>query len=394
MLGDPPEIRLEKMSQQEKDSLSLDFNNLDSELLKSVIDADKKSIEDGELVIDSINRGISSFSPEDLNDQIINNFSMARNILGDSLLRLLSGYNPGYLQRNIRIPEFRRELLKNIEDRLEKLKDSGILDDDGGITDKGVELASLVSYIQEIEHLRPFGFYGEKQTKKLSVYGDKSSTRHYRKGDRYRDISIRGSVNIAVRRGSRTLKIGHLRSHDRKTKGKTYVIYALDASGSMKGTKLEMCKKAGIALSFRAIEEKDEVGLMIFGSTVKVSVPPTKDFTRLLKEITRARASRDTDIAATIRKSIELFPGRKATKHLILITDAMPTAGKQPEKSTTEAVSLARQQGITLSLVGINISDKSKQLAGKMAEIGGGRLYMMKDTENLDAVVLEDYYSL
>ena len=37
------------------------------------------------------------------------------------------------------------------------------------------------------------------------------------------------------------------------------IIYGLDASGSMKGNKLKAAKKAGIALAFKAIEEKNTV---------------------------------------------------------------------------------------------------------------------------------------
>jgi len=33
-------------------------------------------------------------------------------------------------------------------------------------------------------------------------------------------------------------------------------------------------------------------------------------------------------------------------------------------------------------------------LAKKIVEIGNGRLYIIKDLENLDKIVLEDYYAL
>ena len=113
-----------------------------------------------------------------------------------------------------------------------------------------------------------------------------------------------------------------------------------------------------------------------------------------MKNIVGARASRETDLVASLRKAIELFPNENITKHLILITDALPTTGKEPEKETLQEVSIARNKGITISLIGINLNEKGKQLAEKIVELGQGKLYVVKDVENIDKVVLEDYYSV
>ena len=121
---------------------------------------------------------------------------------------------------------------------------------------------------------------------------------------------------------------------------------------------------------------------------------PTLDFTRLLKEITRIRASKDTYLVSTLRKSIEMFPNDTITKHLILLTDALPTKGDEPEKSTLEEVSAARSMGITISLIGISLDEKGKKLAEKIVEIGEGRLYIVRNLADVDQIVLEDYYSV
>ncbi|MBI2124730.1 VWA domain-containing protein, partial [Candidatus Pacearchaeota archaeon] len=139
---------------------------------------------------------------------------------------------------------------------------------------------------------------------------------------------------------------------------------------------------------------RDKVGLIVFGSEVKEIIEPTLDFTMLLKEITKIRASKETDIVSTLRKSIELFPSDKITKHLILLTDALPTKGDEPEKSTLEEVSMAKSKGITISLIGINLDEKGKKLAEKISQLGEGRLYVVRSLENVDQIVLEDYYGV
>ena len=289
--------------------------------------------------------------------------------------------------------EFQKELRFRIQKNIEKVKEEGLLGRDGEITDKGIELASLVMYFEELDKITPKGILGEKIHKKVSVYGGKEDIRNYRKSDRYRDIAIKKSTKLAIRRGHKKLQEKDLKVFERQSKGQSYIVYALDASGSMKGSKIDACKRAGIALAYKAIDEKDKVGLIVFGSEIKTIVEPTQDFPYLLKSIASAKASRETDLVATLKKSIELFPNEEITKHLILITDALPTIGKEPEKDALKEVSIARNNGITISLIGINLNEKGKKLAEKIVELGEGKLYTIKNLENIDKVVLEDYYS-
>ena len=362
-------------------------------LMRSVLENDKETIEKGKLISDSINQGLSSFTPDILYQQLVKNYSIAEHIYGPSLLKLATGYNPDYIKKNINIPEFQKELRFRIQKNIEKLKEDGLLGKNDEITDKGIELASLVMYFEELDKLVPKGILGEKIHKRASIYGAKEDTRLYKKSDRYKDIAIKKSAKLAIRRGHKELEEKDLKVHERQSRGQSYIIYALDASGSMKGAKIDACKRAGIALAYKAIDEKDKVGLIVFGSEIKTIVEPTYDFSYLLKNIAAASASRETDIVATLRKAIELFPSEGITKHLILITDALPTVGEEPEKNTLNEVSIARNKGITISLIGINLNEKGKKLAEKIVELGQGKLYIIKDVENVDSVVLEDYYS-
>ena len=372
----------------------LSFQQVEKKLMHSVLENDKETIEQGKLIRDSINQGLSSFTPDSLYQQLVKNYSMAKHIFGPSLLKLATGYNPDYIKKNINIPEFQKELKFRIQKNIEKLKEEGFLSKDSEITDKGIELASLVMYFEELDKIIPQGILGEKIYKKASIYGSKEDFRNYKKGDRYKDIAIKKSAKLAIRRSHKKLEEKDLRIYERQSRGQSYIVYALDASGSMKGSKIDACKRAGIALAYKAIDEKDKVGLIVFGSEIKTIIEPTQDFSFLLKNIAAVRASRETDIVKTLRKSIELFPNQEITKHLILITDALPTMGKEPEKETLQEVSIARNKGITISLIGINLNEKGRKLAEKIVELGEGKLYTVKNVENVDKIVLEDYYSI
>ncbi|MFC1648534.1 VWA domain-containing protein [Nanoarchaeota archaeon] len=375
--------------QEIKGSMSSDPGD---KLMHSVLQGGKDEIEHGRVIAESINQGISSFMPDTIFRNLVNNYRLAENLYGETLIRKLTGYDPRYVKKNINIPEFQNQLIENIEGSVKEMKEKGLLDKQGEVTDDAIKISSLVMYMEELDRLQLKGF-GEKRERKRHVYGEKEDIKDYTK-DRYRDLALKASVKTAIRRKHSKLAVGDLKAFERRKRGKVNVIYALDASGSMKGKKLGMAKRAGIALAYKAVQEKNDVGIIVFGSDIKKSVAPCQNFKLLLEELARIRASMETDIAKTIEKSVEMFPKRKLTKHLILITDALPTKGEEPVSETLHSVSTARAAGITISVIGIDLDADGLKLARQIAEIGQGRLYMVKDIEEMDTLVLEDYYSL
>lgn len=369
------------------------YMDFDEGLSHAIVEGNKERIQQGMLLDSSINQGMFAFNPDMMMDHLVKDFENAKKLYGETLLRIASGEDPGTLKRNIRFPEFQRQLKTKLKQKERELKDANLLDKEGNISNLGMDLASLVMYTQELNDLRAKGL-GEKKSKHKMIYGDKNNIRNYKKHDRYRDISIRSSVRAAIRHGHSGLENNDLKVFERDSKGKIYIVYALDASGSMKGKKIEVCKKAGIALAYKAIEEKDNVGLIVFGSAIEDVVYPTSDFSQFLRKITSIRAKKQTDIASTIDKAIEMFPHDNVTKHLVLLTDAVPTIGDDPGKSTVNLVEKASALGITISVIGIDLNAEGTELAKKIVEIGSGNLFVVKDLNNVDKIVLEDYYSL
>ncbi|MBN1385502.1 VWA domain-containing protein [Candidatus Woesearchaeota archaeon] len=366
---------------------------IEDKLMHSVLEGDKDKIDDGKLVSDAINFNISSFTPDIMMQGLVSNYKYAEKLYGKRILRILSGFDPDYVERNIRLPEFQKEMKQRINESLRRLKKEGIITKDNSLTRKALELASIVMYIEEIENLIPKGIVGERYNKEKDLYGEKDAIKSYHKGDRYRDIAIKASIRQAIRRSHPRLEKDDMKSYERQSKGHSYIIYALDSSGSMKGRKIEHAKKAGIALAFKAIDEGDKVGLIVFGKEVKDFVQPTDDFGKILDSITSIRPASETDLVSTIRKAVELFPSETCTKHLIFLTDALPTIGEDPHRVTLEAVSLARANGITISLIGISLDKKGKKLAEEITQLGEGRLYIVKDLEEMDSIILQDYYA-
>ena len=170
----------------------------EEKLMHSILQNDKKLIKEGKIIRDAINQGLNSLTQDIMFQQLVKNFSTAKQIYGDSLLKLISGYNPDYIKKNINIPEFQKDLKDKIEKNIEELKENEFVSNDA-ISEKGIELASLVMYFEELDNIMPKGILGEKIHKKNFIYGDKENFRDFKKSDRYKDIAIKKSAKIAIR---------------------------------------------------------------------------------------------------------------------------------------------------------------------------------------------------
>ncbi len=396
MFPDNPPKKLTLQHGEEIEELSgkLDFQFVEEKLMHAVLENDQEIIDDAKILRESMNQSLFSFIPDMMFERLVQNYKNAQQLYGERLLRFMTGYDPKYIKKNVQIPEFQRELKKKIREKIEELQEKGFINKEGEITEKGVELAAAELYVEELDKLDAHGFLGEKLNEKQAHYGTPLDTRSYQKGDRYKDIAVRRSVKTAVRRQHTHLSVEDMKIFTRQAKGKIFVIYGIDASGSMKGEKIATCKRAGVALAFKVLQEKDEVGLIVFGQRVETAIAPCADFTLLLKAMTRIHAAKETDLASCILHAVTLFPVHDdATKYLLLLTDAMPTVGDDPTQATFDAVEKAVAAGITVSLIGIQLDEKAQNFAQRIVDLGKGRLYIVQKLEELDRIVLQDYYS-
>ncbi len=364
---------------------SLASNPEEERLMRSVLEG--KEVDNGKLIRESINQGISRFNPDLIFENLVDNFRNAQKLYGKTLIREITGYNEDYLKKNLKIPEFRKILKKKIYERFKILNKEGILDKEGEITDLGYKIAALVLYMEELEDIKA----GEekKKNKITSSEGMKNEITAFSKDKRYRDIALKKSIRTAVRRNHKRLYVEDLKSYSRKKAGEREIILLLDASGSMKGKKIDSCRKAGIALAYKSFEQHDKVGLVVFSSGIQNKLKPVSDIAEILNTVARIKPSKETNIALAIATAREMF-SKKAGKHIILITDALPTSTS--EEDVLKEVSISSTEKITISLIGIELNDRGIKLAKRISEISNGRFYLAKKDERLDRIVLLDYY--
>jgi len=345
-------------------------------LMHSVLPHDE-DVENGKLLSESYDYNLSSFQPDLLFEQLCNNYRQAKKLFGQTMIRELTGYDQEYIEKNVNIPEFREDLKSRIGNKVDELREKKLIDEEGKVSNEGIKLASIIRYTEELDRLTTKGF-GKEQKHEKGIYGERADSKPYKK-ERFHDINIRSSVKKAIRRGHKQVEKEDLVVNERKERSKITIVYGVDASGSMRGPKLSMAKRAGVALAYQAIQDKNDVGLIIFTSKIENSLEPSREFLSILQALTVVRASLETDISLTIEEANKLLGSKKGAKHLVLLTDALPTVG------------IARENNITISLIGINLDESGERLAKKMTRIGNGKLYLAKDSDEVDAIILEDY---
>ncbi|MFT4310929.1 MAG: vWA domain-containing protein [Candidatus Woesearchaeota archaeon] len=357
-------------------------------LASTILEDDGKTMHQADLVNEMMNHGSSHFVPNLFFEQLVSNFQQTKQMYGERFLRQLSDTSSEQLERNLRFPEYKKEIKEKIEQYAKGMQQAGMVDNKGQFTDQAYMYAGMTLALQELDKLQAQGFSGEYMHKQKGIHGEQTDVKPFTK-QRYKDIALRQAIRLAMKRAHTTIHKQDLQVAIKEQKGKIQIIYALDVSGSMKGKKLLMAKRAGIALAHKAIQDNNRVGFIAFSDVVHTSVRPTRTFMHILQSIARVKAQKQTNVHTSIEHALTLFDNNKETKHLILLTDALPTVGDDPHKQAIHSVSQAVSAGITISLVGIDVEDKT--FAQQLAHMGRGTTHFLESSEQLDQVLLNEY---
>jgi len=135
----------------------------DIRLMRSVIESDKEYVDQGKLINESLNQGLSSFTPSALFEHLVNDYKNAERIYGEAIIRESTGKSTGYVERNIKIPEYRKELKKRLEQQEEDMRKKDLINKDGYLTDKAIKLAVLDAW-------RPHWYIYRRRGWRICIY--------------------------------------------------------------------------------------------------------------------------------------------------------------------------------------------------------------------------------
>lgn len=187
------------------------------------------------------------------------------------------------------------------------------------------------------------------------------------------------------------------------------LILALDLSGSMIRddfhldgetiTRLDAVKSVGA--SFARGRAGDRIGLVVFGSEAYFAAAPTFDAAAVAEAIegmTIGISGRATNIGDGLGVALKrLEQSDAAAKVVILLSDGANNAGAATPR---DAARLAQEMGVRVHTIALGPKSVAEAAPGErgvvdaatlsaMAEIGGGRMFRVRTTEDLAEVIRE-----
>ncbi len=152
------------------------------------------------------------------------------------------------------------------------------------------------------------------------------------------------------------------------------VVLAIDVSGSMsKAGKMDQAKQAALAFLDR-VEERAEVGLILFDHRVKVAEPPGRDRDKLRALVRGATPAGGTAYLDATVKAVEMLKKTTGRRFVVVMTDGVDMGSKA---SLDDAIRAAQIGEVPVYTVGIGergggeavttvlVLDRSGSMAGK-----------------------------
>lgn len=372
-------------------NLKRDFR--EQKLMHTVLQADKDGIDHGKTVREAANHNVGAFSPDLAFSKIVNNYREAERLMGDTLIRELTGYDSDYIERNKNIPEFQRELRDQIKQNVDELKDANVVDDDYQVSAEGERVAAFDLIVEELNELAGSGWLGDKNSDQTFHTGDVKGYTRYSRSQPYKDISTRRTIKLAARRGRDSIRPADLRLRRRRSEGGADIIFCVDVSGSMTGDKLSAAKKAAIALTQRAAHDGDDVGVVFFANAVRTVAPLGSDLERVAQELVGVKPGGETDLGKGIEKALEMLGSSEGDQHVFLLTDALQTKGEHPEREVFPAIEEAVGRSVSITVLGLDLDENGRRLAESIVDKSHGSMYFVDHAENTDRLVIDAYES-
>ncbi len=353
---------------------------------------DKPSGSYGPLLRQMNNRGIGGVNAVFVARSIVFGMDSAIGTFGEDLLEGLTGLPISTLSRM----EGKIENVSRLSERIEKtatgLKREGFILKDGGLSKRALESIAEETLKDELEILSKLGA-GSHEAKEKGAEEKIELTIPFSKGHSYRHISPKKSVSIAVRRGRTSLHRSDLRSVEMTKRSGVDFMFVLDSSGSMRAEKIDACKRAAIGLAAVSVGTADRVAVISFRKEPEIicGFSDSEDLPVFAEKIVALTPGGTTSISRAISLAATMLRdlGGASAKHILLVTDGLPTEGEAPAEDAKDEAQKAADAGVTISVAGIALNEEGEALARELAGMGNGNFYNVP-IGDLTALVIDD----
>jgi Mg-chelatase subunit ChlD len=164
------------------------------------------------------------------------------------------------------------------------------------------------------------------------------------------------------------------------------LVLLMDNSGSMRGRKLELAKKAARE-TVAALDRQDRVGIIAFDSEPQSLIRLTRvaNRSRFDRALARLNAGGGTAIHPALSEAFQALEGVEAQlKHVILMTD-----GQSNRQGILWTVEEAARQRITVSTIAVG-AGSDRGLLAEIARVGNGRHYYTESVEAIPRLFVDE----
>ncbi len=200
--------------------------------------------------------------------------------------------------------------------------------------------------------------------------------------------------------GGETFVMLELKGSDTASPGEAAQVHlglVIDRSGSMRGKRFENAKSSAIAALDRLVDG-DTFSLVTFDTKTDVVVPPTKvdsaSRASLRRSIESIVLGGDTCISCGIETMDQLMAQTPSlTRRMIVLSDGEATAGVRDVDEMRNVARRARNNGVTVSGIGMDLQYNERMMAA-VAEGGEGQHRFVAQPTDLAAVFEAEAASL
>ena len=199
------------------------------------------------------------------------------------------------------------------------------------------------------------------------------------------------------RSGYHVLHVGvkgrELALHQRKPAA---LVFVVDVSGSMSGDNRLGLVKRSLSLLTRQLDGRDSVALVVYGSTARTVLSPTRTTQGGKQRVVDALAGLSTEGSTNVEAGLEMgyqlagnAAGMGKTTRVVLCSDGVANTGSTEAEAILARVRREAERGVTISTVGFGMGHYNDVLMERLADRGNGNYAYVDDIQAAQRVFVE-----
>ncbi len=162
-------------------------------------------------------------------------------------------------------------------------------------------------------------------------------------------------------------------------------ILVLDASGSMRGSRIAAAKAAAARYA-RVLPADVSVGLVTFADRPRKVLAPTADRAALRSALSRVRARGNTALYDAVQVAQSAFGKKSGQRRMLILSDGEDTSSRRGLADATRSLS---GTGTGVDAVGMDVTGGQVAVLKKLAAAGSGRLLRTSGLDQLSSAFVE-----